>query len=168
MLLILAYIATIPAANWMIGNVGTVCVPNGPCLIPVFPGIMAPSGVLMIGAALLFRDLVQRRYGAKVSLACILAGAVLSFGVSRPSIAIASACAFLVSELADFSVYTPLYKRRFLWAVGLSGVVGAVVDSSLFLWLAFGSLSHLEGQLIGKFYATALFVAWTIGRRRFA
>ena len=41
---------TIPAANWMIGHVGTVCVPNGPCLVPVAPGIMAPSGVLMVGA----------------------------------------------------------------------------------------------------------------------
>jgi hypothetical protein len=26
---------TIPVANWMIGNVGTVCVPQGPC--PVSP-----------------------------------------------------------------------------------------------------------------------------------
>ena len=36
---------TIPAANWLIGNAGTDCVPNGPCLIPVAPGLMAPSGV---------------------------------------------------------------------------------------------------------------------------
>ena len=36
---------TIPAANWMIGHVGTVCAPHGPCLIPVAPGLMAPSGV---------------------------------------------------------------------------------------------------------------------------
>lgn len=43
-----AFIATIPAANWLIGNAGTVCAPNGPCLIPVAPGIMAPSGVLMM------------------------------------------------------------------------------------------------------------------------
>ena len=42
---------TIPAANWMIGHVGTMCIPNGPCLVPVAPGIMAPSGVLMVGAA---------------------------------------------------------------------------------------------------------------------
>ena len=47
---------TIPAANWMIGHVGTVCVPNGPCLIPVAPAIMAPSGVLMVGLALVLRD----------------------------------------------------------------------------------------------------------------
>jgi len=26
---------TIPAANWLIGNAGTVCPPGGPCLIPV-------------------------------------------------------------------------------------------------------------------------------------
>lgn len=33
----------IPTANWMIGNVGTVCVPNGPCLIPVAPGLTGES-----------------------------------------------------------------------------------------------------------------------------
>ena len=54
---------TIPAANWMIGHVGTVCVPNSACLIPVAPGLMAPSGVVMIGAALVLHDLVQRRLG---------------------------------------------------------------------------------------------------------
>jgi len=42
---------TIPTANWLIGNVGTVCIPDGPCLIPVGFGLMAPSGVLMIGVA---------------------------------------------------------------------------------------------------------------------
>ena len=34
-------------------RVGTTCVPDGPCLTPVLPGLMVPSGVLMIGAALL-------------------------------------------------------------------------------------------------------------------
>ena len=42
-----AFGACIPAANWLIGNAGTFCVPNGPCVIPVAPGITAPSGVLM-------------------------------------------------------------------------------------------------------------------------
>ena len=54
---------TIPTANWLIGHAGTVCVPNGPCLVPVAPGLMAPSGVLMIGIALVLRVLVQRRLG---------------------------------------------------------------------------------------------------------
>ena len=74
---------TIPAANWMIGNVGTVCVPNGPCLVPVAPGMMAPSGVLMIGAALVLRDLVQRRLGVEFGLGAIVAGAAISAGLRR-------------------------------------------------------------------------------------
>jgi uncharacterized PurR-regulated membrane protein YhhQ (DUF165 family) len=164
-ILVILYALTIPAANWSIGHVGTVCVPEGPCLIPVLPGIMAPSGVLMIGAALVLRDLVQRRYGVKASLACVLVGAALSGVVAPPALAIASGLAFLFSELADFAVYTPLAKRRFLTAVVLSCIAGAVVDSALFLWLAFGSLEHLEGQIIGKVYAVLVFVAWRSARR---
>lgn len=160
LILVALYIATIPAANWLIGNVGTVCVPNGPCLIPVAPGIMAPSGVLMIGAALVLRDLVQRAYGAPWSLACIAAGTALSFLVAPPALALASGAAFLLSELADFAVYTPLARRRFVLAVILSCIAGAIVDSALFLWLAFGSLDHLSGQVIGKVYAAAIFAAW--------
>jgi hypothetical protein len=42
----------IPAANYLIGNVGTLCVPHGPCVIPVGFGLTAPSGVLMVGLGL--------------------------------------------------------------------------------------------------------------------
>jgi len=65
----------IPAANWLIGHVGTVCVPDGPCLMPVAPRLMAPSGVLMVGLALVLRDLVQRRLGFLWAVAAILAWA---------------------------------------------------------------------------------------------
>ena len=78
---------TIPAANWMIGHVGTVCVPNGPCLVPVAPGVMAPSGVLMVGAALVLRDLVQRRLGVEFGIGAIIAGAALSAGLAPRSLA---------------------------------------------------------------------------------
>jgi hypothetical protein len=151
---------TIPVANLLIGQVGTECIPNGPCLIPVAPGILAPSGVLMIGAALLLRDLVQRRYGAGWSLGCIAAGTSLSFLVAPPALALASGLAFLVSELADFAVFTPLYRRGLIMAVLLSCAAGAVVDSALFLWLAFGSLDHIAGQIIGKAYASIAFAGW--------
>ena len=108
---------TIPSANWMIGNIGTTCVPNGPCLVPVAPGIMAPSGVLMIGAALVLRDLVQRRLGVEFGLGAILAGTAISAGIAPPSLVIASAVAFLLSEGADFAIYTPLARRRLVLAV---------------------------------------------------
>lgn len=141
---------TIPTANWLIGNVGTVCVPNGPCLVPVWPGIKAPSGVLMIGLALVLRDIVQRRLGPMAGLGAIAIGAAISAFVAPPAIVVASVAAFLLSELADFAVYTPLQRRRFVAAVIGSSLVGLVVDSLVFLHLAFGSLDFLSGQIIGK------------------
>ncbi|UZF94682.1 VUT family protein [Bosea sp. NBC_00550] len=141
---------TIPAANWLIGNAGSVCIPNGPCLVPVWPGVMAPSGVLMVGLALVLRDLVQRRLGTLAGLGAIAVGTLISAMLAPPAIVIASVVAFLLSELADFAVYTPLQRRRFLTAVLASGVVGLVVDSIVFLHLAFGSLDFLAGQIIGK------------------
>ena len=158
---------TIPTANWMIGHVGTVCVANGPCLAPVAPGVMAPSGVLMVGAALVLRDLVQRRLGVEFGIGAIFAGAALSAGLAPRSLVFASATAFLLSEFADFAVYTPLARRRLVAAVIASSIVGLVVDSIVFLWLAFGSLNFLFGQILGKLWMVLLaipFVAWI--RRR--
>ncbi len=146
----------IPAANWLIGNVGTFCVPNGPCLVPVAPGLMAPSGVLMIGLALVLRDVVQRRLGVGYAAAAVLAGAALSGFVAPPALVVASAVAFLLSELADLAVFTPLQKRGLVLAVAASGVVGLVVDSVVFLWLAFGSLDFLAGQVVGKAWMVVL------------
>ena len=147
---------TIPAANWMIGNVGTVCAPMGPCLLPVAPGLMAPSGVLMVGAALVLRDLVQRRLGVEFGIAAIIAGTALSAGIAPPSLVVASATAFLLSEAVDFAVYTPLARRQLVLAVVASGLVGLVVDSVIFLWLAFGSLDFLAGQIVGKSWMVLL------------
>lgn len=153
-----AYAATIPAANWMIGNVGE-CIPNGPCLIPVGFGLMAPSGVLMIGAALVLRDAVHSLLGWKWAVAAILAGAALSFTFSPAALVIASVAAFILSELADLAVYAPLRRKRLVAAVFASGLVGAAVDSAAFLCLAFGSLDFIAGQVVGKLWATVLAAA---------
>jgi uncharacterized PurR-regulated membrane protein YhhQ (DUF165 family) len=166
-LFLVLFALTIPLANWMIGHAGTVCPPHGPCLVPVAPGLMAPSGVLMAGIALVLRDLVQRRLGVVASSLAILAGAALSALLAPPALVIASAVAFLLSEFADLGVYTPLARRRLVLAVVASGVAGLVVDSIVFLWLAFGSLDFLSGQVVGKAWMVVLsipLVAWL--RRR--
>ena len=151
-----AFTLCIPIANWMIGNVGTMCVPSGPCLVPVAPGIMAPSGVLMVGLALVLRDLVQRRLGLVWAVGAIVVGALLSAYVAPPSLVVASTVAFLISEFADLAVYTPLQKKRLLLAVLASSIVGLIVDSIAFLYLAFGSLEFLGGQVLGKLWMVLL------------
>jgi uncharacterized PurR-regulated membrane protein YhhQ (DUF165 family) len=157
---------TIPAANWMIGNVGTVCSATGPCLIPVAPGLMAPSGVLMIGAALVLRDLVQRRLGVEFGIAAIVAGAGISAAIAPASLVIASTAAFLLSELADFAIYTPLARRRLVAAVVASSMAGLVIDSIVFLWLAFGSLDFLAGQIVGKSWMVLFAIPFVAYLRR--
>lgn len=145
-----AFAATIPMANWLIGNVGVQFGPMEPHLIPVGFGLMAPSGVLMVGAALVLRDIVHERLGGIWALAAIAIGGILSWWLAVPALVIASVVAFTLSELSDFAVYTPLRKRQLGLAVFLSGVVGAVIDSAVFLWLAFGSFAHIDGQILGK------------------
>jgi uncharacterized PurR-regulated membrane protein YhhQ (DUF165 family) len=157
---------TIPLANWMIGHVGTVCTANGLCLLPVARGLMAPSGVLMIGIALVLRDLVQRRLGVEFGIAAIVAGAAISAGLAPRSLVIASAAAFLLSEFADFAVYTPLARRRLVLAVFASSILGLVVDSIVFLWLAFGSLDFLVGQIVGKLWMVLLAIPFVAYLRR--
>jgi hypothetical protein len=58
----------------------------------------------------------------------------------------------------------PLRRRGWLRAVAASNAAGLAVDSALFLWLAFGSLDFLAGQVLGKAWMTALAVAllWAI------
>jgi uncharacterized PurR-regulated membrane protein YhhQ (DUF165 family) len=162
----LAFAATIPAANWLIGNVGTTCIPQGPCLIPVGFGLMAPSGVLMIGLALVLRDWLHELAGWRWSIAAVLVGAALSLLVSPPTIAAASAAAFTLAELADLAVYAPLRARGRALAVAASGVVGAAVDSALFVWLAFGSLEFSAGTTLAKLYASAAVALWLAWRTR--
>lgn len=161
-----AFLACIPVANWLIGNVGTTCIPNGPCLIPVAPGMMAPSGVLVIGAALALRDAVQEALGRAWVLGLVIAGATMSFLLGSPALALASATAFLLSELADFAVYDRLRKRGLALAVMLSGIVGATLDSLLFSWLAFGTIGWAPGLILAKLYASVGYAAWLLHKRQ--
>lgn len=159
MLALIFYVLCVPAANWAITTFGVV---------PIGFGLMAPAGVFFAGLSFSLRDAVQERLGRAWTLAAIGAGALLSLVVSDPFVALASGAAFLVSELADFAVYQPLRERGLVRAVVASNVVGSVVDSALFLLLAFGSLDFLAGQVWGKFevtLATVVVLWWWRGRQ---
>jgi queuosine precursor transporter len=164
----LGFLACIPLANWMIGHVGTVCVPDGPCLLPVAPGLMAPSGVITVGFALVLRDIVQRFLGRGWGLVAVFLGTAVSVLVAGRSLVLASGIAFMLSELADFAVYTPLQRRGLVLAVIASSSVGLVVDSIVFLLLAFGSLEFLAGQVVGKAWAVLASLPMVHAVRRLA
>lgn len=168
------YIACIFAANYFIQHVGHVSFPGGPHTVTVWPDWLpgatyaAPSGVLWVGVAFTMRDVVQSNLGRVWTVVAILIGALLSFWVA-PSLAFASGSAFLLGEMLDFLVYTPLAEQgKLIAGVIASNVVGSLVDTILFLWIAFHSLTFWQGQLIGKtlMIIPGVLVVWALRRER--
>lgn len=147
-----AFLGCVPLANWLISNVG-LCVPDGPCLAPVGFGYMAPSGVFVVGVSLVLRDAVHEWCGARWVFPILLAGAALSVFVAPAQIAFASGATFVASEGLDSVVFSRVRRAGVLPAVLASGALGLIVDSALFLGLAFGSMEHLPGQILGKTWA---------------
>ena len=162
-----AFLLCLPAANLLIQNVGVKCIPNGPCLIPVGFGFMAPSGVLMIGAALLLRDAVHEFWGRSTTIVLILLGGLVSVPFVGSHLLVASLLAFFVSEMADFFVYDRFRKQNKGNAVLASGVVGAALDTALFSYVAFGTLAWQPGLLLGKMYATLSVSAYLYARQAY-
>jgi queuosine precursor transporter len=144
------YISTIFLANWAVKHYGPVSVGFG---------LVAPAGVYFAGVAFIIRDLLQITSPRPVLwvLAAIAIGSVASYTTGTGKIAVASATAFFVSELLDFFVFSAVRERGFSAAVVLSNIVGALVDSYIFLSVAFGSLAFFWGQVVGKLWITGLF-----------
>jgi queuosine precursor transporter len=150
------YVGAIRLENYLVEHVGFVSVGFG---------LQAPAGVYCAGAALVLRNVVQRLMGRPVSVIAIVVGAALSYWIS-PSLAAASAAAFLFSETADFLVYTPLTRRGWTVASTCGAVVGAAIDSLIFLQLAFHDLSFWKGQFVGKLeMALVAIVVWSLVER---
>lgn len=139
---LIGYIATMWIANIVTTHYG---------MVDVGFGYMATAGTFAAGFALLMRDVVQDALGRGWVMAGIAAGAALSFTTS-PALAGASATAFLIGELCDMGVYTPLRKRGWGLAVIASGLIGGLADTLVFLHMAgFPVTWHsLAGQFLGK------------------
>ncbi len=137
------YVALIVAANWLTATYG---------LIPIGFGLSVTAGTFAAGGVLLARDWVQVRSGRAVVLVAIAVGALLTWAISTPALAVASGVAFAVSEGVDWSVFTPLRERSLPAAVLVSSVVSAPIDTVLFLHLAgFGvTWQAVLGQFIVK------------------
>lgn len=153
--LALTYLFTIVAANWAVATFEPT---------PVGFGLLAPAGVWFAGLVFTLRDLLHERVTFLAMLVVIAAGTALSYILASPKLALASAAAFGLSELLDWVIYTPLRRQGALLALAASNVVGLVVDSLVFLWIAFGALTFLPGQIVGKLWMTllALVVLWVI------
>jgi queuosine precursor transporter len=160
-LLVGCFASCVVLANWAILHVGIDNGPGHPRTIPLGLGLSAPSGVLFAGALFTLRDLIHERLGAGRTLLVILATAPLSAVTSAPTIALASVATFLIAEAADWAVYARVRRRGRFTAVAASNIVSSLVDSAVFLSLAFGGTPDwrvVAGMTVGKFAASVLTV----------
>lgn len=152
-----AFLACILLANYVTTEYG---------MVPVGFGLTATAGTYLAGLTFVLRDTIQDTIGKRATLALIATGAALSYFVADPFIALASGVAFAVSEVADLAVYTPLRKRGYIRAAVASNIVGAFVDTILFLWIAgFPIAAAIGGQMAGKVSVTLAVVLAVAGVR---
>lgn len=156
-----AFVVCVLAANWATERWGFVEL--GPWAFT--------AGTYAAGLSFGIRDALHEAGGRVQVVAAILVGAALSYAVA-PALAVASAVAFLLSETADLVVYGPLRERRWVAAVVASNAVGALVDTTVFLGIAFGmsalTREAITGQMVGKMLMVIpalLLVRWVRGAR---
>jgi uncharacterized PurR-regulated membrane protein YhhQ (DUF165 family) len=150
----LLYVALIVAVNYGFSVVPLLKLPDG---------TMWPPMSLVVGFIFVVRDFAQREIGHKVLLA-MLVGAALSYVMADPYVAIASAAAFLVSEVADWLVYS-LTKRPLSQRIIYSSLLSAPLDSAVFLFAIqhfsiVGVVTMTASKLVGAF------IVWWMIRKR--
>jgi len=148
------YIVLIVAVNY-----GFTVVP----LVELPGGVMWPPMSLLVGFVFIVRDFAQREIGHRILFAMAV-GVGLSYIMADPYVALWSAIAFLVSELADWTVYT-FTKRPMSDRVIYSSVLSAPLDSAVFLIglgiaTPVGIATMSASKLLG-----AIAVWWLIRRR---
>ena len=149
-----AFLTVVVATNAVTNTLGVVS----------WMGIAATAGTWLAGFGFVARDAVHESQGARWVVGCIIVGAAIS-ALFSPTLAIASATAFLLSEFADFAIYAPLRRRGMVRAALASNFAGSVVDSAAFLLIAGFPLGLIWAQVGIKFATTTAFVLILWGGR---
>lgn len=155
------YVALMPIINWAFAGISTIPLPEA-----IGGGEWHPFTVVT-GLVLVVRDFAQREIKHWIFGAMIV-GLALSTLTAWPVIVVASGVAFLISETADWAVYTfsnrPLSQR-----ILISSCISAPIDQALFLYLAsqvvpgmfaWGSvITGIISKLIGAYVVSRIVAA---------
>ena len=132
-ILIASYLVAIVAAN----NIVTYMGARGLIFTAFF----------LIPFDLIARDQLQDLWRSKnlfIKMAClILSGSLIAY-ITNPetaNISKASAISFLFAGSIDYVFYTLLDGKRKFIKMNLSNIASSICDSTLFQWIAFGSIS---------------------------
>ncbi len=127
----------------------------------VFPPIelpiigLVPPVAFAVGLVFVLRDYAQRVVGHKVLSAMVVA-TIVSYLMADPTIAIASAAAFMVGEVVDWIVYT-ITKKPFHSRVLISSAIAVPIDTLIFLHMIdFYTLGVMAAMVFSKLLASLI------------
>jgi hypothetical protein len=122
------YVGLMPLINWAFAGIDTIAIPEN-----LGGGAWHPF-TIVTGLVLVVRDFAQREIKHWI-LGAMVVGLALSTLTAWPVIVVASGVAFLISETADWAVYT-FFKRPLSQRILISSAVGAPIDQIAFIGLA--------------------------------
>lgn len=131
-------------------------------MVAAFGQHVSPADV-MVGFIYLTRDFAQRELKHYIFIA-MLVGAVLSYILATPTIALASMSAFLVGEIIDWAIFT-FTKKPLSQRLLLSAVVSSPFDSAVFLGVL-GRLTPLPFCVMTLSKIMGVMLLWVIWRQR--
>lgn len=135
-----AYVASIILVNWLFAP--TQLVPGVTVWSTAFGDLYLAN--LVVGFVFVLRDYAQRDIGHRVLLATLVAGLITYFMVD-PMVAVASITAFILSELADWAIYS-FWKKPLQQRILVSSLVAVPLDTFAF--------QHLAGYLTPAAFTT--------------
>ena len=118
------YVVAIVAVNWMFTAIAPWSTPLGDLYL----------ANVVVGFIFVLRDYAQREVGHYILFATAVAG-VLTWFMVDPAIAAASITAFILSETADWGVYSFL-RRPLSQRILISAMIAVPLDTLAFQYLA--------------------------------
>jgi queuosine precursor transporter len=155
----LSYIISILAVNWLFAPSQLV---EGVTLWKTAWGDLFLAN-LVVGAVFVLRDYAQREIGHRILIATVLAG-VLTYFMVDPAIAVASLVAFVISETADWGVFS-FWKRSVQSRILVSSMIAVPLDTVVFQHLA-GYLTPAAFVMEVLSKALGVFIVWQLLKMR--
>ena len=143
-------ISILYVASIIVANLGFVYLP----MIPLPFGEMFTPMSLLVGFIFVIRDFAQKQIGHKV-LGLMAVGISISYLLADPFVAIASACAFAISEIADWAYYTAS-KKSLKERILISSAISTPIDSAVFMLIAgffswYSLLVMIASKMLGAY-----------------
>ena len=147
------YVASIVLVNWMFTAIPPWATPLGDLYL----------ANIVVGFVFVLRDYAQRELGHSVLIATALGGVITWFMVD-PVIAVASITAFILSESADWGVYSFL-RRPLSQRILVSAMIAVPLDTLAFQYLA-GYLTPAAFATEVASKAVGVLIVWHLLRLR--